>query len=107
MKGEKIELQAVSFTPKPRVVPVEISYGGRDQMLMGGRTVPGDRFIIHPRVPLVARAVIEVHDTKIWLTLPRPAGFLRWEGTVAEPDDPLVRVDLLPGQQSSAAEPRK
>jgi hypothetical protein len=73
-------------------------------MSMGERTVSGDRFIIHPDVPVVARAFIEVHDTKIWLTLPRPAGFLRWEGAIVEPDDPIIRVDLLPGDRSGAAE---
>jgi hypothetical protein len=104
IKGQKVELQAVAFTPKPRVVSVELSYGGRDQMSMGERTVSGDRFIIHPDVPVVARAFIEVHDTKIWLTLPRPAGFLRWEGAIVEPDDPIIRVDLLPGDRSGAAE---
>jgi len=32
-----------------------------------------------------------------------PAGFLRWEGPLALPDDPMVRVDLLPGGQSGPA----
>ena len=72
---------------------------------MAGRTVPGDRFIVHPKVPLVARAFVDVTDERIWLTLPRPAGFLRWEGNIVEPDDPMVRVDLLPGERNDAAEP--
>jgi hypothetical protein len=106
VRGQKHELHAIAFTPKPRVVNVELSYGGREQMFTGGRTVTGDLFIIHPKVPLVAKAFIEVHDTKIWLTLPRPTGFLRWEGATAEPSDPLIRVDLLPAEHSGAAQPK-
>ena len=104
-KGEKIELQAVGFTPKPRVVPVEISYSGLDQMSMAGRIIVGDHFIIHPKIPWIAKPFVEVHDTRIWLTTPRPAGFLRWEGPLVEPSDPIIRVDLLPGDHSGPAEP--
>jgi hypothetical protein len=57
-------------------------------------------------VPLVARAFVDAQDERIWLTLPRPAGFLRWEGSIVEPDDPVVRVDLLPANRSGQAEPR-
>jgi hypothetical protein len=106
VKGEKIELHAVVFLPKPRIVPVEISYGGRDQLSTGERFVMGDRFVIHPRVPLVARAFVDAEDERIWLTLPRPPGFLRWEGAIVEPDDPVVRVDLLPANRSGPAEPK-
>jgi hypothetical protein len=106
IKGEKIELQAVTFLPKPRIVSVDISYGGRDKLATGERIVVGDRFVIHPKVPLVARAFVDAQDERIWLTLPRPAGFLRWEGSIVEPDDPVVRVDLLPANRSGQAEPR-
>lgn len=103
VQGQKIQLEAIAFTPKPRVVSVDLSYGGSERMLTGGRTVAGELFIIHPNVPLVAKAFVDVQDTKMWLTLPRPAGFLRWEGALAEPGDPLIRVDLLPADQSGKA----
>src|SRR5258707_753313 len=68
MHGEKIELQAVAFTPKTRVVTVVISYSGLETIEMAHRMIKGDGFVIHPRIPLVARPFIEVHDTRIWLT---------------------------------------
>jgi hypothetical protein len=34
-----------------------------------------------------------------------PAGFLRWEGPIVLPNDPLIRVDLLSGTKSGPAEP--
>jgi hypothetical protein len=105
--GETIELQAIGFTPKPRIVSVELSHGGVDQIRMGGRMLRGDRFIIHPNVPWFARLFVKVPDTHIWLTTPPPAGFLRWEGPLAEPSDSTIRVDLLPGGPSGPAKPQK
>ena len=95
IRGEVVTLQAVGFAPRPRTVAVELSHGGRDRIRMAGRTIAGDRFIVHPKLPFLARLFVQVPDATIWLTTP-PAGFLRWEGALAQPDDPMVRVDLLP-----------
>jgi len=105
--GEPIELKAVGFTPKPRVVSVEISYGGVDRIRMAQRDLAADRFVIHPKIPWLAALFVDVPDTRIWLTTPPAAGFLRWEGPLAEPGDPVIRVDLLPGTESGPAEPTK
>jgi hypothetical protein len=105
VRGEKMELQAVGFSPKPRVVTVEISYGGLDRVPMGGRTIRGERYIVHPKLPLIADLFVNVPDAHIWLTSPAPAAFLRWEGPLAEPSDPITRVDLLPGGSSGPATP--
>jgi len=109
LKGEQIELKAVGFSPfptlKPQVVTVKISHDGVDRMRMGGRSLKGDQFVIHPEIPLIAKLFVTVPDTKVWLTNPAPAGFLRWEGPIVLPNDPLVRVDLLSGAKSGPAEP--
>jgi hypothetical protein len=111
LSGEQVELKAVGFSPfptlKPKVVTVKVSYGGLDRMRMSGRSLKGDRFIIHPEISLIAKLFVSVPDTKIWLTNPPPAGFLRWEGLIVLPNDPLIRVDLLSGTKSGPAEPQK
>jgi hypothetical protein len=84
---------------------VAISHDGLEQMRMGGRLLRGNRFTLRPRLPWIARWFVSVPDTRIWLTHPTPAAFLRWEGPLAEPDDPVVRVDLLPGGESGPARP--
>jgi len=104
VRGEVITLDAVGFMPKPRGGSVEISYAGRDRVRMSDRTILADRFIVHPKVPAIAKLFVKVPDATIWLTAP-PAGFLRWEGTLAVPADPVVRVDLLPGDPSGPATP--
>jgi hypothetical protein len=105
INGEKVELKAIGFTPKPRLATVQVSYGGLDRVRMSGRSLKGDRFVIHPEIPPIAKLFIHVPDTQIWLTNPPPAGFLRWEGPVVVPSDPLIRVDLVSGSKSGTAQP--
>ena len=109
LSGEQVQLKAVGFsdfpTLGPQVVTVTISHGGVDRMRMSGRSLKGDRFIIHPEIPFIAQFFVNVPDTKIWLTNPVPAGFLRWEGPIVLPNDPLIRVDLLSGTKSGPPEP--
>lgn len=105
MRGEKIELQTVGFTPAPQAAAVEITHAGVDQLPMSGRNLVGDRFRIHAKVPWLVRAFVSVPDSYVWLASASPAAFLRWEGPLAEPSDDLVRVDLLPGEPSGAAAP--
>ncbi len=104
-EGERIELEAVGFTPKPRVISVELYFDGRDELAMAGRKVMGDRFIIHPKIPVIAKLFVDVSDTRIWLTATGPVSFLRWEGPLVEASDPIVRSDLLPGITSRPAQP--
>jgi hypothetical protein len=107
LEKERIELKAVGFTPKPRLVTVQISHAGVDGMEMSGRRLKGDHFVIHPELPAVAKLFVSAPDTQIWLAHPAPPGFLRWEGPIAEPSDPIVRVDLVSGEQSGPAQPVK
>jgi hypothetical protein len=44
-------------------------------------------------------------DAHIWLTNPKPAGFLRWEGPIVLPNDPMIRVDLVSDHIGGPAEP--
>ena len=108
LDGEQIELKAIGFTPipslKPQVVTVKVSHAGLNKMKMSGRSLKGDCFVIHPEIPAVAKLFIKVPDTKIWLTNPSPAGFLRWEGPIVLPTDPLIRVDLVSNRVSGPAE---
>jgi hypothetical protein len=103
VKGEAIELRAVGFTPGPRVVSVKLTHAGIDRMRMSSRVLRGEHFLIHPEIPWIAKLFLKVPDTDVWLT-PPPSGFLRWQGPLAEPSDPVVRVDLSSGGESGPAE---
>lgn len=103
-KGETIELKAIGFTPKPRVVAVNVFRAGLDQIEMGGRAFRGSQFVIRPNLPVIAKWFIHAPDNHIWLTDPRPATFLRWEGPIVMPNDPTIRVDLISDRRSRPAE---
>lgn len=103
--GEKVDLTAVAFTPKPLAVPVKIAHAGLDQMRMAGRRLKGNHFVIRPDIPPIVKIFMAAPDTHIWLTHPAPAGFLRMEGPLVEPSDAIIRIDLLPGGESEPAIP--
>jgi hypothetical protein len=107
LRGEKVELQAVGFTPKPRSAMVEITHDGLDCVPMSDRAPVGDRYRIHPKIPWIVKPFVDAPDSLIWLTNEPPAAFLRWEGALVEPSDSIVRVDLLPGGTSGPAYPKK
>lgn len=72
---------------------------------MADRGIQSDRFVIHAKIPKIASLFVKVPDTQIWLSHTSPAAFIRTEGPLAEPGDPIVRIDLLPGGRSEPAKP--
>ena len=105
LRGEEVELQGVGFLPKPKAGDVAVKYVGLERMEMAGRTLTGEHYVIHPKVPAIARLFVDVPDTHLWLLAPPQQTFLRLEGPLAEPSDPIIRVDLLSGGSSGNAVP--
>jgi len=101
--GEKIDLKAVAFTPKPRVAPVSVTRGRPEQVSMAGRSIAADPYTIHPEIPAIAKLFVAAPDQRIWLYATGPAAFLRYEGPLVEPKDPRVRVDTIPSGAANAA----
>ncbi len=64
-KGETIELKAIGFTPKPRVVAVNVFHAGLDRIEMRGRIFRGSHFIIRPNLPVIAKWFIRAPDNHI------------------------------------------
>ncbi len=92
VKGETVNLKAVGFTPQPRGVTVAISYAGHDSIRMADRAVAAEHYVIHPKIPAIAKWFVKAPDANVWLTLP-PAVFVRFQGALVEPSDPIVRID--------------
>ena len=103
VKGETVNVKAVGFTPQPRVVTVALSMAGRDSIRMVDRPISAEHYIIHPKIPALAKWFVKAPDANVWLT-PPPAVFVRFEGALVEPSDAIVRVDGAPGE--SAAVPQ-
>jgi len=103
--GAHAEIKTIGFTPKPRELSVDVSHVGLDEMAMGGRTVRGERFLLRPKIPRIVTVFVKIPDYSVWLINPPPADFLRMEGPLMEPSDPLVRIDLMGGGKSGPAKP--
>ncbi len=103
--GEHIDLKAVAMTPRPRTAPVTVTRDGPDPVRMAGRTIPGERYTIHVDIPGTARLFVNPPDERIWLVSGEPPAFLRFEGPLVEPGDPIVNVDLIPNAIHPQARP--
>jgi hypothetical protein len=79
LTGEQVQLKAVGFsqfpTLGPQVVTVTISHGGVDRMRMSGRSLKGDRFIIHPEIPFIANLFVKCARHKNLADQSRAGGF--------------------------------
>jgi hypothetical protein len=102
IKGETVNLKAVGFTPQPRDVTVAISYAGHESIQMGGRPVAAEHYVIHPKIPAIAKWFVKAPDANVWLT-PPPAVFVRFQGALVEPSDPIVRIDGAPADSRCRA----
>ena len=100
--GQKKELEAVAFTPKPRVAKVSVTRDNPQELRMAERSIQADAYNIHPEIPAIAKLFVKAPDQHVWLLAEGPAAFLRYEGPLAEPGDPLVRVDLIPSGSPNA-----
>jgi YD repeat-containing protein len=92
VKGETVELKAVGFTPQPRMVTVALSFAGRESVGTGEGSKPAEHYVIHPKIPALAKWFVKAPDANVWLT-PPPAIFVRFQGALVEPSDPIVRID--------------
>jgi hypothetical protein len=92
MKGETVNLKAVGFTPQPREVTVAVSYAGLDSIRMVDRSISAEHYVIHPKIPAIAKWFVKAPDANVWLT-PPPAVFVRFQGALVEPSDPIIRID--------------
>jgi hypothetical protein len=100
--GQHVDLRAVAFTPRPRTAPITLTRDGAEPVRMAGRTIPGDKYTIHVDIPGIARLFVDPPDLHVWLVNGDPPAFLRFEGPLVEPKDPVVRVDLIPGALANA-----
>jgi hypothetical protein len=108
-KGAKVELTAVAFTPGPRTVTVTVQRDLERNLTMGGRTLPAERFVIHPEIPFafIAKLFVKAPDQYLWFYRPSPPAFLRADIPLAEPSDPFIRIELIGGPPQAVPQSRR
>ncbi|HYV49275.1 MAG TPA: hypothetical protein VFA20_30655 [Myxococcaceae bacterium] len=95
VRGERVVLEGVAFTPRPRKAKVLVSSRGVETVRSGGRSLRADHLVIHPQVPQVAKLFINVPDSHLWFLRGRPPGFVRAE--VQMQSLGVVRIDAVSG----------
>jgi hypothetical protein len=109
-EGEKINLTAIAFSPTPRSVTVSLHKDGEETLSSGTASITGERIVIHPELPAIARVFVHPPDAVMWFAKRSPPQFLRSEATLAEPEEALLQINLFGGSsrigRKAAQEPR-
>jgi hypothetical protein len=93
---EQVDFEAIAFMPGPRKATVRLTHEAQGVVQMGGRVLPADLFRIRPQVGWLGRLFVSPPDFHIWLHREDPPAFLRFQGPIGTPDDPVVQVSVLP-----------
>jgi hypothetical protein len=95
----KLESHFLAFTPKPRVVRLEVSAAGQDAFSLGSSTLRATHFVVHPELggvtgviaPLVGK---EPPDMHIWTLFTDVPAFVRFEGSLYS-GGPTWRIEYI------------
>ena len=87
----------VAFTPKPLVIPLEMTPTGSDPLSIGGRSENAVRFRLKPQLNLVQRIGAKLKgqtppDSHLWIVTEDVPAFVRFEGPLYS--GPVWRINL-------------
>ncbi len=105
--GGTAEITFVAFTPKPHAVTLRVSQDREERIPAAGRSIPCDRFTLHPEIPFPANVFVHARDAHLWLTRRAPPALLRAEQNLAAKDDPVVVIDVIPRGAAHPASARR
>jgi hypothetical protein len=95
--GDTATVHLVAFTPKPRLIKLQIAFAGIDSVQLGGPAAATRRFVLKPKigglVGLFAKLFGKIPpDSRIWILDDEVPTFIRFEGPLFT--GPVWRLDL-------------
>ena len=83
--GDTAEVHLVAFTPKPRLIGLQIASGGRDSFALGKNQQSIERYVIRPRLGALMGFFAKLlgkkpPDSEIWIVTEEVPTFLRFRG---------------------------
>jgi hypothetical protein len=91
--GRPAMVQIVAFTPKPRLIKMQLAPGAEDPMRVNDAAVLATRFTVRPQLGLFASLLIaDIPDVKCWIAGGDAPAFLRFEGPLYFMG-PIWRID--------------
>lgn len=100
------EFTFVAFTPKPRTVTLQVHRDGEERITVAGRSIPCDRYTLHPKIPFPVSLFAGARDAHLWLTHAAPPALVRAEQNLVAKDDPVVVIDVTPRGPAHPPDPR-
>ena len=86
-------VQIVAFTPKPRLIKMQLTPGAEDPLRVNDAAVLATRFTVRPQLGLFASLLIaDIPDVKLWIAGGEAPAFLRFEGPLYFMG-PIWRID--------------
>lgn len=97
-KQPRTRVHFVAFTPKPRIVELELTAPDSQSVMLGNTSRPAMHFVVKPKLGLVEGTVAKMldkmpPDSSIWIVADDVPGFVRADAPLV-PDGPLWRVEL-------------
>lgn len=95
--GTAQTVHIVAFTPKPLVLPLEITPSGEAPVVIGGRSENSVRFTLKPKLNLLQRIGAKLKkqtppDSHLWIVTNEVPAFVRFEGPLYS--GPVWRINL-------------
>lgn len=79
--GAVENVQIVAFTPKPRLVTIQLRAASEDPVLVGDMPMRATRFLMRPQLGLFASLLVaDIPDIKCWIVGGEAPAFFRLEG---------------------------
>jgi hypothetical protein len=96
--GEGTTAQLAAFTPKPRLLRVDLHREGEDRVVFGGATKQAARYLVNLEIGGVTGVVASLvgktpPDLRYWLVLGEIPAFVRFEGAMFL-NGPVWRVEM-------------
>ena len=110
-KQPSTRVHFVAFTPKPRVVAIELAAPDSQQVMLGDSPRSVLHFVVKPKLNLLEGTVAKIldkvpPDSNIWIATDDVPGFVRADATMV-PDGPVWRIELAVPRWPENPEPKQ
>lgn len=93
-RGQSTTVQIVAFTPRPRLVKLQLMAASEDPMLVGDQAIPATRYVVRPQLgPFASLLVTDIPDIECWILSGEAPTFVKFEGPLYF-QGPVWRIEL-------------
>jgi hypothetical protein len=98
VKGDKVTIHVVAFTPAPRVIELDMAASGEDAVLVGDLKKRALHYVLKPRLGVMLKLPAALlgrtpPDNHLWIITSEVPAFVRFDGPLAT-DGPTWRIEL-------------